>query len=398
MSENTSNKNDEKINSLNEKEPKTTNQKKEIIDNTSENLLSQDLLRQINLNPEDENQNINFNINPFNNNEDDLVDNNSNDSDDEDLMFVENDIQNNFNPENIDLKEYLKQQSEQEQFDNNINNNLQNENINNFYSNLFEENKEKGKKNVYSQMQNMININNNNNINKPIPRVPSNPIPVSYSGNFELKNSIENSYNSFNFYQNQYSHSNGNLNLGNIMFPNNSFSMNGKSGWICSNCENFNYESKIIFFNFNFFIVRVQCNRCGKYHNQMMFNPHNGSTHSLNENNFMRDRLSNIQYNQNNINKNNMYRDLLDKMSSMKYSHSYSPKNKKNEEKKKKKPFVEREGDWICFNCDNLNFAFRTQCNRCHLAKSENPKMIQKYMNNCNNNNNNNFSKEFSSK
>ena len=44
-------------------------------------------------------------------------------------------------------------------------------------------------------------------------------------------------------------------------------------------------------------------------------------------------------------------------MSSMKYSHSYSPKNKKNEEKKKKKPFVEREGDWICFNCDNLNFA-----------------------------------------
>ena len=248
MSENTSNKNDEKINSLNEKEPKTTKQKKEIIDNTSENLLSQDLLRQINLNPEDENQNINFNINPFNNNEDDLVDNNSNDSDDEDLMFVENDIQNNFNPENIDLKEYLKQQSEQEQFDNNINNNLQNENINNFYSNLFEENKEKGKKNVYSQMQNMININNNNNINKPIPRVPSNPIPVSYSGNFELKNSIENSYNSFNFYQNQYSHSNGNLNLGNIMFPNNSFSMNGKSGWICSNCENFNYESKNIFF------------------------------------------------------------------------------------------------------------------------------------------------------
>lgn len=29
----------------------------------------------------------------------------------------------------------------------------------------------------------------------------------------------------------------------NINFPNNSFTMNGKSGWICSSCKNFNYES-----------------------------------------------------------------------------------------------------------------------------------------------------------
>ncbi len=226
---------------------KNVEESKELNEETTENLLSIDLINQINLNYEDENSNnINFNINPFNNNEKELTDNNSNSSDN-DLMFVENDIQNNFNPENIDLKEYLKQQSEQEQFDNNINNNLQNENINNFYSNLFEENKEKGKKNVYSQMQNMININNNNNINKPIPRVPSNPIPASYLGNFNINNNIENSLNSFDFYQNNYSHSNSNLNLGNIMFPNNSFSMNGKYGWICSNCENFNYESKIFF-------------------------------------------------------------------------------------------------------------------------------------------------------
>ena len=211
---------------------KNVEESKEVNEETTENLLSADLINQINLNYEDENSdNINFNINPFNNNEKELTDNDSNSSDN-DLMFVENDIQNNFNPEKIDLKEYLKQQSLQ------TDNNNNNDNLN-----YFEENKEKGKKNVYSQMQTTFNLNNN----KPIPRVPSNPIPVSYSGNFELKNSIENSYNSFNFYQNQYSHSNGNLNLGNIMFPNNSFSMNGKYGWICSNCENFNYESKILF-------------------------------------------------------------------------------------------------------------------------------------------------------
>ena len=211
---------------------KNVEESKEVNEETTENLLSIDLINQINLNYEDENSdNINFNINPFNNNEKELTDNNSNSSDN-DLMFVENDIQNNFNPEKIDLTEYLKQQSLQ------TDNNNNNDNLN-----YFEENKEKGKKNVYSQMQTTFNLNNN----KPIPRVPSNPIPASYLGNFNINNNIENSLNSFDFYQNNYSHSNSNLNLGNIMFPNNSFSMNGKYGWICSNCENFNYESKIFF-------------------------------------------------------------------------------------------------------------------------------------------------------
>ena len=32
----------------------------------------------------------------------------------------------------------------------------------------------------------------------------------------------------------------------NLNFFNNSFTMNGKSGWICAYCKNFNYESKLI--------------------------------------------------------------------------------------------------------------------------------------------------------
>lgn len=42
--------------------------------------------------------------------------------------------------------------------------------------------------------------------------------------------------------------------------------------------------------------------------------------------------------------------------------------------KKKYKPFVEREGDWICSNCKNLNFAFRMECNRCKCSKNEDKK------------------------
>ena len=38
-------------------------------------------------------------------------------------------------------------------------------------------------------------------------------------------------------------------------------------------------------------------------------------------------------------------------------------------EEKCKKPFEIREGDWTCEFCYNLNFAFRTKCNRCGLIK-----------------------------
>ena len=41
---------------------------------------------------------------------------------------------------------------------------------------------------------------------------------------------------------------------------------------------------------------------------------------------------------------------------------------------RKTKVFTEREGDWVCNNCKNLNFAFRVECNRCHLPKGSNEK------------------------
>ena len=49
--------------------------------------------------------------------------------------------------------------------------------------------------------------------------------------------------------------------------------------------------------------------------------------------------------------------------------------NEKNKHKKSK-PFVGRNGDWICRICRNLNFAFRIICNRCHISKIESEKII----------------------
>lgn len=44
-------------------------------------------------------------------------------------------------------------------------------------------------------------------------------------------------------------------------------------------------------------------------------------------------------------------------------------------DEKIKRPFTEKMGDWVCFCCKNLNFSFRTTCNRCHISKLDNAKL-----------------------
>lgn len=83
----------------------------------------------------------------------------------------------------------------------------------------------------------------------------------------------------------------------------------GKRGWQCEKCNNFNFES------------RTKCNRCGIQK--------------------MPKSLQKIKE-ENELN---------------------------NTGDKKKKPLVERKGDWQCPKCRNLNFAFRQSCNRCKLPK-----------------------------
>ena len=39
----------------------------------------------------------------------------------------------------------------------------------------------------------------------------------------------------------------------------------------------------------------------------------------------------------------------------------------------------EMKGDWICFFCHNLNFSFRTKCNRCKAAKIESIKRAKEF-------------------
>ena len=57
-------------------------------------------------------------------------------------------------------------------------------------------------------------------------------------------------------------------------------------------------------------------------------------------------------------------------------------KGNNNQEKEinnnNRRQFMERPGDWICYYCQNLNFTFRNNCNRCHVPRIESQRLIQK--------------------
>ena len=59
---------------------------------------------------------------------------------------------------------------------------------------------------------------------------------------------------------------------------------------------------------------------------------------------------------------------------------------------KEKKNFIKKNGDWKCPYCSNINFAFRSSCNRCQLSKqvkltfSQNGNNMQNINNIINNN------------
>jgi hypothetical protein len=65
----------------------------------------------------------------------------------------------------------------------------------------------------------------------------------------------------------------------------------------------------------------------------------------------------------------------------------YKQKNKKKikslikieKNGKSLKGFKERDGDWTCYYCKNLNFKFRNECNRCHITKEISDKGHEKY-------------------
>ena len=224
-------------------------------------------------------------------------------------IFNENKIINN----NLDIDEYKHLKSNR-----------------NYYQTYQESlNKENTIKNIISYSPtNIININyNNNNKELILNQTPNQIMNLNIINQFNLVNNN-------NFQRPRFKSSN--IIEGNFIFPifsnNNNINninkkeinteMFGRKGWICSFCNNFNFES------------RNKCNKCKQNKTPIKNKKKNNN-------------------NDNNFHKNN------------------------NNENKTQKQFSEREGDWICFNCKNVNFAFRKLCNRCQLSKIESESLFK---------------------
>ena len=99
-----------------------------------------------------------------------------------------------------------------------------------------------------------INMNKNQGrFSQPVP-YSQNIMNSNFSNPNDEMNSILN-IGRFSYDSHPYQNNNNNDNLNGLFnnsfqnqlnFFNNSFTMNGKSGWVCAYCKNFNYESEYI--------------------------------------------------------------------------------------------------------------------------------------------------------
>ena len=192
--------------------------------------------------------------------------------------------------------------------------------------------------------QNETNTVYNQNSN-PINQITTN-LPI-------INFNINNQFNIINSIQNLHTQTFNSINNGTNFIPlfiNNSNNVNtemkGKKGWICHFCNNFNYEN------------RVKCNRCKRNKS-----PKINKSKKCNNNN----KNLNINIDNNKIN------DIKNNNSTSSFIIS--------NDKKSQKYFSERIGDWVCFSCKNLNFAFRKVCNRCQIPKETSESLLQQFNN-----------------
>ena len=186
-------------NILNEEENKTNKEKEKLMDPLT--LLSSDLLKEIN----------NFEDKYFCEKEEIMKDNN----------------------------QLNKTQKESKDINSNLNipeNNKGSKNDNEFLNFKISKNEDKEKYNNYkkegkkmSKQQSSLCLNNKSLYLN------------SYNNDNSMFMSNKNQFNNC-----QYQNMNNIMNLNNLNFFNNSFTMDGKRGWICTHCKNFNYESKYL--------------------------------------------------------------------------------------------------------------------------------------------------------
>jgi len=273
---------------------------------------------------------------------------------------------------------------------NSFNSEISSKNINKNSNKNKEEKEEKEKNNVNKNLEtkennNNIKFNENEGMEKLFIQNSDNKIFSSINKDFSQPNinkKLDDNFLDFN--------------------PNNQKNNN--------NIDNINDEN---FFNFSFYNSNNNNknnykninNNFYKNNNKNKINNFENNNNEINNNLNIKlnDEEPKINQNNNQNNNNNQkspkHFDILNKSNIKKFDQSeirkerstfFSIENSDSNFRKKKhnNQLKVRYGDWICPNCENLNFAFRNNCNRCGLSKentAQNNNNLQIHENNLNN-------------
>ena len=248
-------------------------------------------------------------------------------NDEKEVINNNNDYSNNNN--NINSINSVDSQNKYLNFNSN-DNNISNNNLSyNYYMN---NNPNKQYEN-YNLFNNSYNLNNN--INNQF--FSFQPDQNKCNFNQQIINSNNNNINNVEIYDNKKISNVNEEKQKKIKESDYIIEMFGKVGWICEQCNNFNYDT------------RNKCNRCG-----IPKSPK---------------KISKMKR------KNQKIKNELEKL---------KEKEKKENNHKKNNNLKERKGDWFCAKCANLNFSFRVICNRCNFSKIESEKLMKQNIRNYN--------------
>ena len=209
-----------------------------------------------------------------------------------------------------------------------------------------------------NKKQNNININNISQ-------------KINEGGKHEKENIEKNNIKNFSFYNNNISN-NYNPNINSLNNINSNY-----------NCNNNNINNNYLFYNNSIpqQIFNINYINLNNFNNDQRINSDNTNNkrkmtynkESAILENYFNNLLNNNeiinQAQQNNQNSNPVYFCYNREQNNLRGNFDISNKKNMNTIKFKKKPFDKRKGDWNCLKCNNLNFSFRTVCNRCKIPK-----------------------------
>ena len=156
-----------------------------------------------------------------------------------------------------------------------------------------------------------------------------------------------------------------------------------------SNNSNF-FNSKLFFSNYHFPNMNINESQ------YLNLNYDLNLDNNLIQNFLSKELIESIEIKNEEKNRNNLNEKINEKLNpNSKYNNNFrynlinpyiisnnNKQYKKTKIKNNKKNFVEREGDWTCFYCGNLNFSFRKNCNRCFSLRINSEIEHDKYMEN----------------